>query len=240
MGEGIFIAGTDTGVGKTVVTALLKRYMRDQGIHTVTHKWVQTGADLNDDVACHRKVGGIAEGEHKFEENIVSYKYTFPGSPHLAALLEHSTINKEKIISDYHILLNNFDIVLVENSGGLLVPYDNRNTLFDIARELFLPVLLVTGNKLGAINHTLLTLNFLRSQNAAVLGIVFSDLSSESDPIINDDNPRAVESVSREAVIGRIPFSNDIATLYEAFKPIGEVIANRIGYITNSEETNVE
>lgn len=216
--SGIFIAGTDTCVGKTVVTALLKRYLREQGKRCVTHKWVQSGADIDDDLSVHRQIGGIENGEEKFD--CVSYRFKHPSSPHLAASLENKSIDKQKIIDDYNALKNNFDLVLAENSGGLLVPYNQSDTMADIALGLELPVVLVAGNKLGAINHTLLTIEYLRSKKINILGVIFSDLSADIDPVIGEDNLKIVEKISGVNIFGRLPYSEQIESLYGDFVKI--------------------
>ena len=98
-----------------------------------------------------------------------------------------------------------FDCVVVEGIGGALVPYNSKNLVIDIAKELNLPVLLVAGNKLGAINHILLTLEALESRKLEILGIIFNNLE-EQDRTILRDNPRIVEKLSKVKVLGIFPW----------------------------------
>lgn len=213
-----FISGTDTGVGKTVITSFLKRYFREQGLSVVTHKWIQSGALEDDDLQTHRQLGGITEKEENY--CCVSYRYNYPASPHLAAALENASIDKDKIISDYRKLEKDFDIVLVEGAGGLLVPYSDKATIADIVKELQLPVFLVVGNKLGAINHALLSINYLMLNEQKLAGVIFKDLSASVDKKIAVDNVDIVERLSGQKVLGHLCYREDLLSLYGEFKKI--------------------
>lgn len=212
----IFISGTDTGVGKTVITSFLKRYFSEKGKRVITHKWIQSGAIEDDDLATHRSLGFYDKAEDDYCS--VSYRLDYPASPHLAAAMEGVKIDRKKIISDFRKLEASFDIVLVEGAGGLLVPYDQKLTIADIAAELNLPVLLVVGNKLGAINHSLLSVRYLQSRNQDILGLVFKDLVKNIDEQVAVDNVNIVEKISGEKVLGRLTYRDKLEELYAEFK----------------------
>jgi dethiobiotin synthase len=214
MAEGIFITGTDTGSGKTVVTGLLKRYLREKGHRCAAHKWVQSGSASADDSDMHKKIGGVESGE----ENAVtvSYSFDYESSPHLAASVEGENISPEKIIEDHCYLAEKFDIVLSEGSGGLLVPYDEEHTLCDIVRRLNLPVLIVAANKLGVINHTLLTIEYLRQRRLKIMGIIFNDICPDADEKILADNVGIVQKLSGVKALCRLPYSKETDKLYSA------------------------
>lgn len=216
----IFISGTDTGVGKTIITSFLKRYFTETGLRVVTHKWIQSGALEDDDLATHRCLGSYDKSEDAY--CCVSYKLDYPASPHLAAAMENVVIDKQKIINDFRRLEKNFDIVLVEGAGGLLVPYDQESTIADIALELKLPAILVVGNKLGAINHSLLSVNYLQSKGQPILGLIFKDLVKDIDEKIAADNVAIVEKQSKVRVIGRLAYKEKLDELYGEFKKIVE------------------
>ncbi|MEA3488998.1 MAG: dethiobiotin synthase [Candidatus Omnitrophota bacterium] len=230
MVNSIFITGTDTGVGKTVVTAFLGGYLSGKGVKVVTQKWIQTGcAGISGDVAFHTKFIGSGEKHlEKYQTERTPYVLEFPSSPHLAALLEKKHIDAEKIERAFLKLSKEFDLVLVEGTGGFMVPINDEQTIGDIVKGLCLPVLVVAENRLGAINQTLLTVEALRKRGLEILGIVFNRLSKEGDRLILEDNLRIVKRLTGVEVLGELPFSEDMDALYRSFLPVGEKIFNRL------------
>lgn len=187
--NGIFITGTDTGVGKTVATGLLAKFLLEQRVSVITQKWAQTGGGRGADIDRHLKLMGIKKSQiRQYLPYIQPYVFKFPGSPHLAARLEGKKIDPEKIKKSFRFLASKFDFVLVEGSGGVLVPFDNNRFLIDIARDLGLAVLIVAANKLGAINHTLLTIEAVKKRKMNLLGVVFNNYRSKDSKIILRDN----------------------------------------------------
>ncbi|MBU1083940.1 MAG: dethiobiotin synthase, partial [Candidatus Omnitrophica bacterium] len=116
MRKDVFITGTDTGVGKTIVAGLLLRFLREKGLNAVTQKWVQTGSyDVSEDVRAHMGfIDGATESMKKYAEDIAPYIFRFPASPHLAASLENVEISFEKIERCFKRLSSEFDRVIVE------------------------------------------------------------------------------------------------------------------------------
>ena len=206
MGNSIFITGTDTGVGKTLVAGFLARYFTEKGLRTTTQKWVETGRE---------------EGA---ESDLTPYIFKYPSSPHLAARLEERSIDPG-VIKEAHLRLRSeFDLVIVEGTGGFLVPINDEETIGDLVRELLLPVLIVAENRLGAINQTLLTVEALRARRLSAAGIVFNRLSAEGEELILEDNLRIVEKLTGVKILGELPFRADIDKLYDDFRPIAERI----------------
>jgi len=204
----VFITGTDTGVGKTTVTGLLGRFLLDNGHRAITQKWIQTGSD-------------------KFPEDIARQPYTFkfPASPHLAARLERKTISKARIKKSFLFLKGRFDFVIVEGIGGALVPFNKKGLVIDIAKELDIPVLLVVANRLGCINHTLLTIEAIKRRGMKIVGIVFNNnQSGERENIISKDNPRIIKALTGEKILGVLPYCKNETVLYRSFIPIGKRI----------------
>jgi dethiobiotin synthetase len=226
--KAVFITGTDTGVGKTVVCGLLKRFLRQRGLSAVTQKWVQTGSDQNPDLVVHRRLGGLERDEQSYQDQIAPYSFTLPASPHIAARRQNQVIKERKILDSFDELTRVFDWVLVEGVGGLLVPFNQRKTLLDIAIDLRLPVLVVAANRLGAINHTLLTLEVLKARGARLLGVVFNDTASDGDDAIKADNPLIVRTISQEIVLGCLPHRFDLESLSGEFESIGKRVIEQI------------
>jgi dethiobiotin synthetase len=217
--KAIFVAGTDTGVGKTLVTGLLGRYFIDKGKNVITQKWVATGRA--DDIKNHWRIMGFIPQESR--ELILPYTFKLAASPHLAAGYEQKLINKKKIKRSFLTLLQRYDVVVVEGTGGLLVPINRRSLLIDIVKELKLPVLLVSRNKVGTINHTLLSIEALRKRRIPVIGVVFNNLS-KTKKIILEDNQKIIRKISGIPVLGTLPRSNNINILRNRFKTIGDKI----------------
>lgn len=228
--KGLFVTGSDTEVGKTIVTGLLGRYMAERGIDVITQKWIQSGAsDGCDDIDVHLEL--MNKSRLDFEGyllDMVPYSFELPASPHLAARAEGREIDPERIKESFHRLAEKFDIVLAEGIGGALVPYDENNLVIDIAGELDLSVLIVAGNRLGAINHTLLTIEAIKSRGMEIAGIVFNG-GRGGDKVILEDNPRIVEKVSGEKVCGVLGWDDNFEVLYDQFKSIGQAILEQAG-----------
>jgi len=225
----VFITGTDTDIGKTVITGLLAKHLLQKGFKTITQKWTQTGCvGFSEDIAAHLKMMGVRPID--IEERIKHLcpcMFELPASPHLSAKREGKRIDPRKIRKSYSLLKSHYDTVIVEGAGGALVPYNNSSFLIDIAIEMKLPILVVAGNKLGAINHTLLTIEALRSRKADLIGVVFNDLSEERNKI-TEDNPDIVKKISKEKVFGHLPFIKSKKKLCEAFEPIGNQILEQL------------
>lgn len=206
--RGIFVTGTDTGVGKTVVAGLLARFLKEKGCRALTQKWIETGCgNLNKAYSLTRP-----------------YTFKLAASPHLAAAQEKRNIRKEKIKNSFKILAKNFDWVIVEGIGGALVPFNKKNLVIDIAKELNLPVVIVTANKLGAINHTLLTIEALRKRKMKIIGILFNNLLPKTNPLILKDNPKIIKALSGKKILGILPYCKDRDLLYRKFISIGKNI----------------
>jgi len=229
--RGIFVTGTDTGVGKTIITGLLGRFLSDKGYNVVTQKWIQTGCreSLAADIKLHLKIMGRDKNDLKGYADFVSpYIFKAPSSPHLASRVENKRINPEKIIKTFKFLSGRFDFIIVEGIGGALVPFNKKRLVIDIARGLKLPVLVVAQNKLGAINHTLLTLEALKTRKLAVLGLVFNNIKKENEQIARD-NPSIIKALANQRIFGILPWREEREGLYKKFIPI----ANKIHKVLN-------
>jgi len=224
--KAVFVTGTDTGVGKTLVAGLLARYLREQGYRAITQKWVQTGTrDFPSDIPTHLKLMGMKqEAIQEHEEDVTPYVFELAASPHLAAAHENTSIDTRKIIASFRRLSKEFDTVIVEGAGGILVPLNKKKLLIDVVETLALPVVVVAANKLGAINHTLLTVEALQTRNIEVLGIVFNTLDRRQDETVLQDNPKIVKTFARVPILGQLPWSTDSQRLYHDFKPIAKKI----------------
>jgi len=133
-----------------------------------------------------------------------------------AARAEKRIIDTARIKKSYKELASKFDFVIVEGTGGALVPIDRKRMVIDIARDLDLPVLVVAQNKLGAINHTLLTIEAIRHRKMRILGILFNNLKGE-DKLILKDNPDIISRLSKQRILGILPWDKRPGVLYKKY-----------------------
>ena len=160
-----FISGIDTGIGKTYTTGYLAKLWNAQGKKTITQKLIQTGnSDISEDIEQHRKMmqmGWFPEDESKLTMPEI---FTYPASPHLATKIDGREIDFQKIEDATQQLAHKYEVVLLEGAGGLMVPLTTELLTIDYLAEKKFPVILVSSGRLGSINHTLLSLEALKSR----------------------------------------------------------------------------
>lgn len=174
--QGVFVTGTDTGVGKTRVAVALLAALAASGLHAVGMKpvaaGIDAGADINEDVAALAAAGSV-DAPLALRN---PYAFTAPIAPHLAARDAGARIDLGVIERAFAALAARADIVVVEGAGGALVPLGAHEDMLDIARVLRLPVLLVVGMRLGCLNHALLSTLAIRARGLTLAGWVANEL----------------------------------------------------------------
>src|SRR3954447_582296 len=156
----LFVTGTDTGVGKTTLTALLLAHLRQTGAHALAMKPFCSGtADGWGDVEL---LGAIQEGELKARE-INPFFFPEPLAPLVAARKHGKLIRKEAVIKRINEVANRCECLLIEGAGGLLAPLGEGYNALDLIQELKCRSIVVAGNRLGTLNHTLLTVNMFKA-----------------------------------------------------------------------------
>ena len=192
MFRGLFVTGTDTGIGKTVTcAALLCRYRESLPLRY--WKPIQTGIEQDDDTAEVRRLA-LCQDDEILGEGI---RLSRPVSPHLAARCSDFKIKVNEVAAITHAHAGAAGWI-VEGAGGTLVPLNDKELMVDLMQELALPVLVVARSSLGTINHTLLTLEALRARSLCVPGVV---MVGER----NFDNRAAIEQYGGVAVLGEMP-----------------------------------
>ncbi|MFZ5798357.1 MAG: ATP-dependent dethiobiotin synthetase BioD [Desulfobulbus sp.] len=181
------LCGIDTGIGKSVTTGLMARYLIEQGQPVITQKLVQTGcAERPEDILLHRRLmecGWLEEDEARLT---CPYCFPFPASPHLAARLAGTTIDPARISRATRTLAQRFEWLLLEGAGGLLVPLQEELSLLDYLAAEGHPLVLVTSPRLGSINHTLLSLEILRARGLRLAGLVYNLFHGAPGEIVQD------------------------------------------------------
>ena len=222
MSRGIFITGTDTDVGKTIVTAGLLRQLRNAGVNAASMKPVQTGAEQSGDgtllapdlMVHHRAAGMSAPCDER--ELMAPYLYEPACSPHLAGRMAGRYPDIAHIRSCADRLMQRYDTLLVEGAGGVYAPLTESETMLDLMRALAFPVLLVAHRGLGTINHALLSIDALRAAGLDILGVVFNEVQDLQPDFIKQDNPGAIQSFGKVEILGNIDYLTELASKPEA------------------------
>ncbi|RAP26167.1 dethiobiotin synthase [Candidatus Marinamargulisbacteria bacterium SCGC AG-343-D04] len=199
-----FITGTDTGVGKTEVAAAFGQYLQGKGRKVLPQKWVQTGCLEDDDLSVHRQALGLSDEDLKnFGAAMRPYAFSLAASAHLAAKEEGVKINPEKIIQCLRFLEQRCDDVVVEGLGGVNVPLTEDVTALDMLERLKLKTLVVVDNKVGAINHALLTIEAIATRKIPIEGFVMNTFKEGNDLVLQD-NPLIIERLSGVRCVGEM------------------------------------
>ena len=208
MGQGIFITGTDTGVGKTFVACALARLLRESGYRVGVMKPAETGCDSGDGEIAPRDALALkaAAGCEVPWDQICPYPFREPLAPSVAAEREGRRIDVERLMDVYHEISAPHDITLVEGAGGLMVPLLPSYTYADFANALKLPVLVVAANKLGVLNHLLLTLEHASCKGLRVLGYILND-TERTPSLAAETNREALFSLTAVPCLGELSFA---------------------------------
>lgn len=179
-GQIYFVSGIDTEIGKTYATGFLAKLWTEQGKKVITQKLIQTGnADISEDIQKHREIMGQGWFQEDHDKLTMPEIFSYPASPHLATRLDNREIDFQKIENATQTLAERFEIVLLEGAGGLMVPLTTSLLTIDYVAQHQFPVILVTSGRLGSINHTLLSLEALKSRGLKLKALVYN-LKDES------------------------------------------------------------
>ena len=197
--RGFLITGTDTGIGKTVVSAMLV-----DALEATYFKPVQAGLDEETDTEFVQRVTGLPSYRIAPE----AYRLNTPASPHLAAMIDGIEIEMQRLT-----LPETSHPLIVEGAGGVMVPLTNNILYIDIFNNWQLPAIICARTSLGTINHTLLTIESLRRWSITVHGVIFV-----GDP--HDENERIIPNLGKVPNLGRLPMldSLDATSLRAAFQ----------------------
>jgi dethiobiotin synthetase len=219
-GAGVFVTGTDTGVGKTVVACLLVRELRRRGFDVGVMKPVETGVDARgpqDALALIEAAGG---GDPL--DDVCPQPFALPAAPVVAAAVEGTAVDLEAVRRAFGRLRKAHSWLVVEGAGGLLVPVAPGISIADLAVSMRLPLLIVARAALGTINHTLLTLEAASARHLPVAGVVIShgtgDLSAADRA-----NLGALRQALGSNLVGELP-----PLLADELPPPGSLAVDRL------------
>lgn len=184
-----FITGTSTGVGKTRFTSLFVKAFRAKGINAVGMKPIATGDNTDADELI------TASDSSEPRELLNPVHLQTAASPFTASVIEGRIIDTDHILSCYRELVTRHDVVIVEGAGGWMVPIRPDYFIADLAGEMELPIIILVPNRLGAINHTLLTLENIQRRGLTCAGIVFNNHGSAPDDVSTATNRSIIETL---------------------------------------------
>lgn len=212
MGRAIFITGTDTGVGKTFFTCGLAQLLKSCGYNVGVMKPVETGCVMRDgalypeDAWCIKEASGCAEPI----ERICPYRLPEPLAPSIAAQRAGVRIDVDRLLTVLDEIKIAHDITLIEGAGGLMVPLLPSYTFADFAAVAKLPVIVVAANKLGVINHLLLSLEHASCKGLTSVGYVLNRLSNEPS-LAAETNREVLLGLTGVSCLGELPFQEGAA-----------------------------
>jgi dethiobiotin synthetase len=218
----LFITGTDTDIGKTMISALLAEYLCGVGVNCGYLKLVSCGGAVCDDCRLVEEKSGVVV------KNV--YHFSMPASPHLAAHEDGELIDTAKLDQALEEMEAKHDLVLIEGAGGLCVPLTPKLLLADYIAVHDVWAVVVARAGLGTINHTLLTLEGLQQHTISTLGIIFNDeqLYADDDLLVTD-NLQTIHRFSGVPILGRVPRFQSWTEGRKSFAAIGAALVVRLG-----------
>ncbi len=201
----LFVTGTDTGVGKTFITAGIAAALIAEGARVGVYKPVESGAGKGFDKKLFSKDLEFVSKIATQVKTKVSYLLEIPAAPMVAGDVEDVVIEKEVIKKDYEELSKTCDIVIVEGAGGLMVPFGKDFLAADIPKMLNIPILIVSRPDLGTINHTLLTIEYAKKKGLKVAGVVINNYPEGTMDIAVKTLPMVIQKFSDVNYIANVP-----------------------------------
>ena len=202
----LFITGTDTEIGKTLITCILANKYKDK-FEVQIYKPVVAGLNKdnkNEDLESYKKII-----KNVSDSQLSDYILPHYCSPNISAKLTKKKINFQKILTRINSLKENSKFLIMEGAGGIYCPINDKYTFIDLLDEIKIPVIVVCGIKLGAINHSILTLNTLKTKKINVLGWVANCVEKNKQYIIDENIKYIVKHTSIDH-LGTIPYINKL------------------------------
>lgn len=228
MSKGIFITATGTDIGKTYVTALIVKLLKENNLNVSYYKAALSGAEIIN--------GELVPGDAKYvcdvskldkdPKSLVSYIYKTAVSPHLASQIENNPIELTKIKSDFEKMKDKSEYITVEGSGGIVCPIRMDEQLIllkDIIKLLNLDIIIIASSELGTINDIVLTVEYAKANNINVKGIILNNYDESN--FLHEDNKKSVEILTKVPVIATVKSNDtnlniDVKELIKLYKEI--------------------
>lgn len=206
-----FITATDTNAGKTRITAGLAGAFRGASIDAGVMKPVETGCEARGGELVPADAVVLKEAANSPDplDLINPYRFAPPLAPSIASRMAGVEISLSRIGERFKEIAGRHDLILVEGAGGLLVPLTEDKTIADLILYLGIPAIIVAPNRLGAVNHTALTVECARKRGIEVKGVVLNNATPESNDPSRDSNAKEIERATGVRVIATMPFMEE-------------------------------
>ena len=229
MEKGVFVVGTDTGVGKTIVAAGLAFALREKGMKVGVMKPVATGCvGYNNRLISHDAVYLFEAAQNEYAPLTSPFRFRNPVAPSVAEIYEQAKVDVKRIIQSYKQLAKIYDFVIVEGIGGLMVPLHKKYYVANLIRDLKLPIIIVSQAGLGAINHTLLTIDSAVIRGLAIKGVIFNRAPVVNFSLSELTNPKVIHELTGLPILGSLPELEDIDVENCRFGQLADVFKDRI------------
>jgi dethiobiotin synthetase len=208
MAKGFFITATDTGVGKTVVSAAVIRALKREGVKVCGMKPVESGCRREGDALVPSDGSFLREVSEVDEpmDVVTPVRFEEPLAPWVAAERQGVEIDLKEIGGAFRELSERYDAVVVEGIGGLMVPIRRDYFVSDLAADLRLPVIVVASVYLGTINHTLLTVEHAQREGLDIAGVMLNHPRRPEGTLAEETNPEVIGRLSPVPIIGTLPY----------------------------------
>ncbi len=224
---GLFITGTDTAIGKTLIAGAIAKVLTDDGLKVGVFKPIATG--------CRHRWEGLVADDTQFLANcansnlplptITPVTYVTGATPVVSAAREGKPVNFESIAAAYKQVCEDSDIVIVEGIEGVRVPLNMEFDLLDLAVEFNLPVVIVTHPDPGTVNHTLMTIDCIRAAKLKIAGVVINYCDATKETVAGNTAPAVIAQFGAVNILSEVPFDETV-NLNEM--GLGEVILNSL------------
>ena len=229
MKAGIFITGTDTDVGKTVISAGLALVLRDRGMKVGVMKPVATGCYGGDGRLVSQDAAFLMEAaQNEYPPLTSPSRFRNALSPSVAATLEKREVDVPNVLKSYRALQKHYDFMIVEGVGGLMVPLKKDYYVASLIRDMGLPIVIVSYAGLGAINHALLTVDAATIRGLEVRGIIFNRVSVTNYSLAELTNPKVIHDISGVPILGSLPNIEGLNMDNCQFGKLKEIFQERI------------
>ena len=210
MTSGLFVTGTDTGVGKTYVSAGIATALKLRGVDVGVMKPVEAGCRIRAGRLMPKDALILMKSARVNDPlSLVNpYRLRKPLAPSVAAAREGKKIDPGKILKAFNTLRERHEFMVVEGAGGIMVPLCGQYTYLDLAGAMGLPVLIVARPGLGTINHSLLTIAALKGRNMAIAGIVINYALDWKPGLVEETSPAVIEKISGIRILGILPYAS--------------------------------
>ncbi|MEW6108610.1 MAG: dethiobiotin synthase [Nitrospirota bacterium] len=212
MAKGFFITGTDTGVGKTIIAGAIIKAIQFLGLKACGMKPIESGCGREGDVLIPYDGMFLKQAAHMQEPITLVTPCCFesPLAPLSASDIEMKSVNINEIKKAFNKISRQYDAVVIEGIGGLMVPVRKNYFVVELAREFGLPLIVVAKPGLGTINHIMLTVNYALKENLEVAGVIINYSQPPENSLAEKTNPKLLNQICPVPVIGIFPYLKNL------------------------------